>query len=164
MLIAGVKFSRSIKLHLYADEDDGNSDIPVKYDGNLALVHVNQQCPTLSVTNKSVIETMRQQLVRCLETHSSYCPSRFDVGPPSRVIDVDSDDNAEGLSLHIRNLRKRGQYAALSYCWGEPPHPFTTTTDLIQDPSQRDWSHSTSSFNSGRRLIDSSTWTARSMG
>ncbi|KAL5316583.1 hypothetical protein ACEPPN_015632 [Leptodophora sp. 'Broadleaf-Isolate-01'] len=93
-----------------------------------------------SVTGTNVIENTRRQLKECLETHGSNCPSKFDVGLPTRVIDVNSDDNLQRLSLHRRLLRERGQYAALSYCWGDPPHPFVTTADLIQDPSQRDWS------------------------
>ncbi|KAG4439010.1 hypothetical protein IFR05_005526 [Cadophora sp. M221] len=93
-----------------------------------------------SVTSTNVIENIRRQLKECLETHGSKCPSKFDVGLPPRVIDVNSDHNSQRLSIHKRVLRERGQYAALSYCWGDPPHPFVTTTDLVQDPSQRDWS------------------------
>ncbi|PVH85947.1 hypothetical protein DL98DRAFT_583034 [Cadophora sp. DSE1049] len=167
------QFSRSIKLHLHTEEDD-DSGIPVKFDGDFNIQQVASRayitryfgsclCQPAVCRNLShkycpfVIETMKQQLARCLGTHGSDCPSRFDVGLPSRVIDVDSDDNSERLSLHNRNLRERGQYAALSYCWGEHPHPFTPTTDLIRYPSRRNWSQLLTT-------IRDAIWVTRALG
>ncbi|KAH6716959.1 putative tol protein [Leptodontidium sp. MPI-SDFR-AT-0119] len=132
--------SRSIKLHSYVDEDEVGSLLPLMYDGVPTLLDTATHSLATSVTSTNVTENTRRQLKECLETHGSNCPSKFDVGLPTRVIDVNSDDNSQRLSLHRRLLRERGQYAALSYCWGDPPHPFVTTADLIQDPSQRDWS------------------------
>lgn len=86
-----------------------------------------------------MIEESKRLLEDCAAHHSSTCPSDLDVLLPSRVIDVNSDENSEGLSLHISAPDEQAHYTALSYCWGDPPHPFVTTKSTLEDPSKIDW-------------------------
>jgi hypothetical protein len=55
------------------------------------------------------------------------------------VIDVESKENSQGLSLHINSSDEHARYVALSYCWGDPPHPFITTRITLENPSIVDW-------------------------
>ncbi|KAL2061854.1 hypothetical protein VTL71DRAFT_7232 [Oculimacula yallundae] len=139
------------------DEDEDSRGLPVLYDGESTHLCTSNHSTMTSVTSTQSIESIKLQMKECLETHGSNCPSKFEVGLPTRVIDVDSDTNSERLSLHIREPRERSQYAALSYCWGSPPHTFMTTTDLIRDPSQRDWSRLPST-------IRDAIWVTRALG
>ncbi|KAH7313214.1 heterokaryon incompatibility protein-domain-containing protein [Rhexocercosporidium sp. MPI-PUGE-AT-0058] len=139
------------------DEDELDIPLPVMYDGEPTLLDTTKHSVTTSVTSTYIIESIKRQMDECLEAHGSSCPSKFDVGLPPRVIDVNSDVNSQRLSLHVRKSRERSQYAALSYCWGDPPHSFLTTTDRIRDPSQRDWSQLPAT-------IQDAIWVTRALG
>ncbi|KAH6625589.1 heterokaryon incompatibility protein-domain-containing protein [Boeremia exigua] len=59
---------------------------------------------------------IKQWLEHCLDTHQETCPetaSRL----PNRVIDVGS--NHRRPRLHTTDAKEKGNYCALSYCWGD---------------------------------------------
>jgi hypothetical protein len=103
------------------------------------LLSFDQKKPQISVTGKEIAEESRNLLHECATKHSSTCPSGLITRLPTRVLDINSDRNSQGLSLHISAADERGQYAALSYCWGPPPHDCFTTRSTLVDPSKFDW-------------------------
>ncbi|OCL10602.1 HET-domain-containing protein [Glonium stellatum] len=72
----------------------------------------------------------------CVERHS-HCPPTLhleDCPLPSRVLYVGS--KSSNLRLYISDGAK-GKYAALSYCWGPPPHPWKTTALSLKKRTER---------------------------
>jgi hypothetical protein len=84
-------------------------------------------------------EMHRQQLHSCLTNHSGSCPTDISARLPTRVIDVKAAEGSNNIHLHISAQGECAQYAALSYCWGNPPHNFVTTKNSIRDPFLLDW-------------------------
>jgi len=103
------------------------------------LLSFDQKNTQISVTGKKIAEESRKLLQECATKHSSTCPSGLITRLPTRVLDINSDRNSQGLSLHISAVDERAQYAALSYCWGPPPHDCCTTRSTLDDPSKFDW-------------------------
>lgn len=65
------------------------------------------------------------------DTHHSSCPHPAPRPLPTRVLDVYNPDNANAndLRLHVTQ-GEWGQYAALSYCWGDGQQFKTTLSSL----------------------------------
>jgi hypothetical protein len=61
-----------------------------------------------------MIAQSKRMLENCAIHHASTCPSDLNALLPTRVINVNSDQNREGLSLHISTPDERAHYAALS--------------------------------------------------
>jgi hypothetical protein len=57
----------------------------------------------------------------CDEEHREFrCHGESDVQLPTRVIDVGQERNPGVLRLHCTKQSDRGEYIALSHCWGTP--------------------------------------------
>ncbi|PMD47683.1 HET-domain-containing protein [Hyaloscypha variabilis F] len=110
-------------------------------DGNDVQFSFDQLLLPLSFADESVVKAIKHRLNDCDLHHKSTCPSKMHLPLPSRVIDVEAIGNGEELRLHITHPDELGQYAALSYCWGEPPHTFICTKAMLDNPSMIDWSH-----------------------
>jgi hypothetical protein len=93
----------------------------------------------ISVANPLVVQAAKTLLKDCTSNHISTCPSNLNPIPPLRVIDVEAEDNQERLTLRITSSTERGPYTALSYCWGQRPYHFITTTEVLKNPSCIDW-------------------------
>ncbi|KAF2489412.1 HET-domain-containing protein [Lophium mytilinum] len=65
----------------------------------------------------------------CLSGHPA-CPAYVESSLPTRVLQVGSD--TMNPRLHVTN-GALGKYAALSYCWGPPPHHWKTTPSTLED-------------------------------
>ncbi|KAF4632651.1 hypothetical protein G7Y89_g5472 [Cudoniella acicularis] len=140
--VPGMPFYKSkiLAFQVFADISDPFYICGVEVAGNRGFVSFDRRPLRISVTNRQMIEASKRLLDDCVTNHSSTCPSEPKVLLPSRVIDVNSDANQEGLSLHICAPDERGCYAALSYCWGYPPPLFVTTRSTLEDLSKIDWS------------------------
>ena len=103
------------------------------------MLSFEQKSTQIPVTGNKIAEESRRLLQECAITHSSTCPSGLITRLPTRVIDTNSAQNSQGLSLHISTADELGQYAALSYCWGPPPHNCFTTRSSLKNPSEFDW-------------------------
>ena len=98
-----------------------------------------QQLQSVAVTGAVVDERIQRCFNECIKSHHSTCPSNLNPILPRRVVDVESDKGPEKLSLHLTNSGERAKYVALSYCWGDPPHPFVTTRNTLENPTKIDW-------------------------
>lgn len=81
-----------------------------------------------------LIRRIRIWLHDCQEKHES-CPRRDSPLLPTRVIDT-GDGSDSTIRLQINAKGSRGQYAALSYCWGGD-QPYKTTSANLQNYSQK---------------------------
>lgn len=67
-------------------------------------------------------ELLREWLRVCDEDHAQYgCPPDSDSPLPTRVLDVGVDNDLNSLHLYCANHDERGEYIALSHCWGKLP-------------------------------------------
>src|SRR5215471_13474429 len=64
-----------------------------------------------------IFATARAWIVDCLGNHKA-CHYERKTLLPSRVIDVGDDMTAQTVKLHITGEEEKGEYVALSYCWG----------------------------------------------
>ena len=70
----------------------------------------------------------RGWLSECLNKHAD-CPNSMTSILPTRIIDVSPTAESDVVRLHIADRSEKGQYVALSYCWGrEQPRATTSTT------------------------------------
>lgn len=83
--------------------------------------------PERDVSSAGNYEQSQQWLRECQQNHKDC---QVDSNPclPSRVIDVSNVD--VDPKLHISAVNERGQYVALSYCWGGPQASKTTIANL----------------------------------
>ncbi len=79
-------------------------------------------------------ETIRHWLQSCVQSHRA-CQSTGSRLLPKRVIDVGRDDEHIKIRLHESDIDERGDYVALSHCWGSTLHTTTTEATLPQ------WKH-----------------------
>jgi hypothetical protein len=84
-----------------------------------------------SVSPNPTVSNYARQAARwlqsCIEHHSQRCPP-VQQELPTRVIDVGSSAH----SIRLYETEERGQYAALSYCWGSS-QTFTTTIATLEE-------------------------------
>lgn len=78
-------------------------------------------------------------LDECKYKHGSTCQANIEPRLPPRAIDVQAEGMVGRLSLHISRPNEQADYVALSYCWGEPPHTFALTKDLLKNTSKINW-------------------------
>jgi hypothetical protein len=107
--------------------------------GKLIVVLFHQRSLSISVSSAQVVSESQHRLYDCLANHFPDCPKHTEPLLPPRVVDLESEGALERLSLHISAPGERAQYATLSYCWGDPPHPFVTTKATLGDPSKMAW-------------------------
>lgn len=81
--------------------------------------------PPESPSFDSATPKIRSWIVECNENHDCWASKSLPY-LPTRVIDVGSD--RADPRLHISEDKQRGQYAALSHCWGFPGMQHLTTT------------------------------------
>ncbi|KAK3938993.1 hypothetical protein QBC46DRAFT_216294, partial [Diplogelasinospora grovesii] len=74
------------------------------------------------------LRRIREWLDDCQDNHES-CPRRCSPELPTRVVDIGCAAGSP-IRLKINEKGNRGQYAALSYCWGGDQPGKTTLTDL----------------------------------
>lgn len=88
-----------------------------------------------------MVSFIQTQLQDCLGHHSSGCEPLSTADEPqwpARLLEIERDSVR---LIDFNNETMPGQYAALSYCWGDPSElesrpPFTTKTTNIQDLQQ----------------------------
>ncbi|KAF4627069.1 hypothetical protein G7Y89_g11087 [Cudoniella acicularis] len=80
-----------------------------------------------------LIQRMRSWLNECQEKHES-CVRRCSPVLPSRVVDI-GDREGSPIHLYVNQNGTRGQYAALSYCWGGD-QPYKTTMSNLNSYTQ----------------------------
>lgn len=78
----------------------------------------------------------KQWISDCLSNHGTRCPSNRDSPLPLRLIDVGPPDDSEPPRLITTSPGQRGEYMALSYCWGQKPF-FTLTPANKSELEQR---------------------------
>src|SRR6266536_2891315 len=68
-------------------------------------------------------------ITECQVNHKSC---HYDSGAllPSRVIDVGDNMTTPTIKLHITSEGEKGEYVALSYCWGGTQQVVATTSQL----------------------------------
>jgi hypothetical protein len=76
----------------------------------------------------SIVDKTRKWLDDCQDQHQ-YCPKRCTPKLPKRVLAIAMDGD-DSLRLHVSQKEERGEYAALSYCWGGDQQ-FKTTRSSI---------------------------------
>ncbi|KAK4151577.1 heterokaryon incompatibility protein 6 [Chaetomidium leptoderma] len=100
-----------------------------------AAQHISSRPPNPSPGSPQSLEQIKTWMRDCEQNHGSTCRPSPTGAPPSRVLDV-SDLSA--LRLHQTDPSPQQQpsnlrYAALSYCWGDGPQTFQTTTATLPD-------------------------------
>ncbi|KAK4184901.1 heterokaryon incompatibility protein-domain-containing protein [Podospora australis] len=94
-----------------------------------AAVHISERLPADNFMSDTVMDQAVKWIKDCLEGRHPGCVYSGKPLLPTRVIDVGLDAYSN-VRLHISSPEKRGDYVALSYCWGGP-QPVTTNTDNI---------------------------------
>jgi hypothetical protein len=79
-------------------------------------------------------DTVKNWLHGCIDNHED-CNMPNIVELPKRLVEVSSLGEAEWARL-ARTEGMTGNYYALSYCWGKPGQPFSTTSDTIEEYSK----------------------------
>lgn len=77
---------------------------------------------------RSIVDKTRRWLDECQDQHQ-YCPKRSTPKLPKRVLAIPNDGD-ESIRLHISQKEERGEYAALSYCWGGDQQFKTTSLSI----------------------------------
>jgi len=88
-----------------------NSLGPIRYWGRSHGAAVLQSTPEM------IISCAKNWIDTCLHTHKN-CQHTIDAPLPSRILEVLNTNGQPSLRLS-RTDRTQGDYAALSYCWGE---------------------------------------------
>ncbi|PQE30159.1 heterokaryon incompatibility protein [Rutstroemia sp. NJR-2017a WRK4] len=78
--------------------------------------------PLVDVASKHALMWIRRCLEKCQESHQETCARLASAVPPSRLIDLGSDNGTLRL---VNTNGKSYEYAALSYVWGED-QPYKT--------------------------------------
>lgn len=69
----------------------------------------------------------------CIKTHL-LCPKPRDAMLPTRFLDVGTlADSLDALHLLVPKNQAEGQWMALSYCWGDSPQTYWTTTKNFEE-------------------------------
>ncbi|KAH7411437.1 heterokaryon incompatibility protein-domain-containing protein [Cadophora sp. MPI-SDFR-AT-0126] len=80
--------------------------------------YVQQRIASPQVATGEVFNSARTWLKECLQTHSN-CPNITSSAMPTRVLDVTQlSELLDMVRLKETNQTEKGQYIALSYCWG----------------------------------------------
>jgi hypothetical protein len=82
-----------------------------------------------NLSDDSVYLQAQGWLDECHERHHK-CPKRDVPLLPKRILDLGTSDDDTIAKLHISSSGERGEYAALSYCWGGPQKVLTTRAVL----------------------------------
>ncbi|KAJ4290282.1 hypothetical protein N0V90_010497 [Kalmusia sp. IMI 367209] len=77
------------------------------------------------VASAKSLEHARTWLSDCHNKHKK-CSHRSNLFLPTRVLDISSPRP----QVYITRANERGDYAALSYCWGGPQTPMTTSKNI----------------------------------
>jgi len=92
------------------------------------------QTNSMDMASPKAMERAKQRLEECQKEHIK-CPARLrDSILPTRLLAVGSDGDPT-IKLHISRPDERGQYLALSYCWGGPQQ-YKTTEENVADNCQ----------------------------
>ncbi|KAI1734989.1 heterokaryon incompatibility protein-domain-containing protein [Xylaria scruposa] len=124
----------NLRVDIPRDGCDGFSDDApllhlVTYEDNPAAKYVPGRWQAKTLTPEVVGEVI-EWLNECQDKHESYMKRRDQV-LPRRVIDVGSEGNSADIpKLHVSDHGEKGEYAALSYCWGHDPQVMTTIATL----------------------------------
>lgn len=86
-------------------------------------------------TYESRIHQIQVWLATCLETHPQCLWPQALPPLPTRVLDLNLLDDTDDIRL-IYGDGRRERYAALTYCWGPPPHFKTTSVNWRQNQSR----------------------------
>ncbi|RFU32957.1 hypothetical protein B7463_g3386, partial [Scytalidium lignicola] len=100
--------------------------------GGPSADYIKQEPADPVVASESAYETARQWIADCLDNHEK-CPGRGVSETallPTRVLDVFADCGSDHVKLHESLRGERGQYVALSYCWGKSLQTKTTQNSL----------------------------------
>ncbi|KAM5350650.1 hypothetical protein ACJ41O_007155 [Fusarium nematophilum] len=115
-------------------EDDESSDSSHEEDSdpsNTSVPMIHNICTAQGL--EDVAAKARRWLAKCTTEHTkcSAQQDRIDGLPllPTRVLDVGTDNNPS-LRLFVAPSGRRGEYAALSYCWGDGVQVKMTKTTL----------------------------------
>ncbi|KAI0551728.1 heterokaryon incompatibility protein-domain-containing protein [Xylaria curta] len=124
----------TLRVDIPLDGRDGFSDDApllhlVTFKDNPAAKYVPGRWQAKTLTPE-VIDKVIEWLNECQDKHVS-CMKRRDQVLPRRVIDVGSEgDSGDIPKLHVSDHGEKGEYAALSYCWGHDPQVMTTIATL----------------------------------
>uniref|UniRef100_A0A0B7JTU5 Heterokaryon incompatibility domain-containing protein n=1 Tax=Bionectria ochroleuca TaxID=29856 RepID=A0A0B7JTU5_BIOOC len=114
----------SVTFAIWCDDDtlDIVQDPPLPSDN----------CPEAFALVTKWLRTCRFHHRRCLKTRSGLIIDEIH-GPklPTRVLDVSKRD--EGVVSLIESNGLKGNFCALSYCWGKGPQSVVTTRETIAD-------------------------------
>ncbi|KUJ19941.1 HET-domain-containing protein [Mollisia scopiformis] len=77
----------------------------------------------------AAVNVIHDWLEECHDKHK-FCPKHLVRELPRRVVDVGRQGEVSLPRLHISKPGEKGEYAALSYCWGEDPQTMTTAATL----------------------------------
>ena len=105
-------------------------DLFASYGGLLAK-SISTRPPNASPASEQGIERVRKWLGTCVQTHRETCPATSKGTNsllPSLLVDV---SDLERLHIHESAPKERGEYCALSYCWGGPQAFQTTSATLM---------------------------------
>ncbi|TVY75726.1 hypothetical protein LSUE1_G007157 [Lachnellula suecica] len=127
------------KFRVFTDceEEEVECCVPTENEGGTSF-KIPQLPLSIPVTGEQVAKECRKLLDGCILNHAS-CRQNSLPTLPSRVIDVEAIGNEHGLAFHSSTPGEQAPYVTLSYCWGAPPHVFTTTRATLDDPSLLDW-------------------------
>ncbi|KAI1748972.1 heterokaryon incompatibility protein-domain-containing protein [Xylaria castorea] len=125
----------TLRVDIPLDGCDGFSDDApllrlVTFKDNPAAKYVpgRRQAKTLT---PEVVGAVIEWLNECQDKHESCMKRQDQVLLPRRVIEVGSEDNSADIpKLHVSGHGEKGEYAALSYCWGQDPQVMTTAATL----------------------------------
>ncbi|QLI70756.1 uncharacterized protein G6M90_00g079160 [Metarhizium brunneum] len=129
----------------------------VEAAGNPVILSFKPQPLSISAVGDDLVEGYMRLRKECAAEHASTCPPDVEHALPLRVIDVECPGTPMNIGLVVNDASapRHGRYAALSYCWGKPPHVFKTTTSVMQDGFLLDWSTAPST------IVDAITITRR---
>ena len=102
---------------------------------NAVFPYIHYETPVTDASGSVAVHQARTWLEECRKTHKK-CGEKTVPYLPARVIDIGIIEDNSTLRLHVVGKADRGEYATLSYCWGQA-QSITTTTRTIPLWTQR---------------------------
>jgi hypothetical protein len=116
--------------------------------GNPLTEYVKQRAADPDVASAASFQTARKWITECLDSHKD-CPKQnhsaglWNFGRrrrsplPTRVLDLFTNLGSGRVKLHLSRRGERGDYVALSYCWGKTPQVKTDDVKTLNEFTHR---------------------------
>jgi hypothetical protein len=99
--------------------------------------HVSKSLPMWNVAHDFVTEQAKTSIQSCEKYHTSCSKRNASPFRPSRLIDLEALCEPGNARLVVSEDYRSGEYAALSYCWGEDQQTMLLTTTVLDDWPER---------------------------